>query len=63
MDAEGKSLAAAECIDVIDGAVALFERIREDAMGDACTEAKEIAVLQEALRSVVARLEEIHGGA
>jgi hypothetical protein len=55
-------LAAAECIDVIEGAVALLERIREDAMGDACIEAKEIAVVQEALRGVIARLEEIHDG-
>ena len=57
MDAGDEQLAAAECIDVIEGAVALLDRIREDTMGSGDAMSKEIAAVQEALKSVLARLE------
>lgn len=60
MNADDKQLAAAECIDVLDGAVTLLERIREDTMEFDNALSKEVAVVQEALRSVIAKLEEIH---
>ena len=60
MNADDKPLAAAECIDVIEGAVALLDRIREDTMGSGDAVSEEVAAVQGAPRGAAAKLDEIY---